>query len=473
MHKPPHPAANIRFYRHIHQAINDSNLQQSLAAVKDKFISHRANAIKIYEQNGGDFESLRQRGKEIRDAGIRQMPVLLRQFEDNAQRAGANVLWAKDAASARRLIIDIARRHQVKTIVKSKSMTSEEIKLNDALNQAGVEVTETDLGEFIIQLNNETPSHIIAPAMHKRRAEVAAIMRDTVDIEDENSIVSLTRAARAHLRRKFLEADMGISGANFLIADTGSSLIVTNEGNGRMTTTLPRVHITLAGIDKIVAHWHDIPDLLALLTRSATGQRLTNYVSVTTGNRRYENEETSIYIVLLDNGRSQLRQSEFHEMLRCIRCGACMNHCPVYHTVGGHAYNSTYMGPMGQILTPTLKGLNAAADLPFMATMCGACSVACPVKIPLPDLMRRLRKQQALLRARPPFESMSIRLWAFISRHPTLYILITALTRKMLTLLGGAKKKITWLPGNPWFAYRDLPTPAKRDFYSPPKQPHS
>ena len=456
----------MTFQRRISAALSDENLRQSLSAVRGKFISHRAAAVRKYNEDGGDFERLRERGRQIREDGIRRMPALLLEFERNAEAAGAKVLWAKDGAAARRLIAEIARRHGVRAAVNSKSMTGEEIGLNRALQNAGIEATETDLGEFVVQLGGESPSHIIAPAMHKRREEVAALLRKVAAPEGDD-IPSLARAAREYLRQKFLRADMGISGANFLIADSGSALIVTNEGNGRMTTTLPRVHITLAGIDKVIARRADIPDMLSLLTRSATGQRLSNYVSVSTGVRGDGGGDGPAreYVVLLDNGRSRLRRSDCAEMLRCIRCGACMNHCPVYHAVGGHAYGATYMGPMGQVLTPALRGLRSAPDLPHAATMCGACEVVCPVKIPLPALMRRLRARQMKESIRPWKERALLRLWFFAARRPALYAAAAAAMCAILSRLGGRQKRVRRFPlAGGWFAGRDLPAPPGRTF---------
>ncbi|MGU9950890.1 MAG: lactate utilization protein B [Gammaproteobacteria bacterium WSBS_2016_MAG_OTU1] len=459
----------LYFHRQIADALNNDKLRTSLAAVRDNFISHRADAITAYNQHG-DFEQLREQGRQIRDESVRDMPDLLRTFQQNAQRAGATVLWAKDSAAACRLCADIASRHDVKLAVKSKSMASEEIELNDALSECGVEVVETDLGEFIIQQNNEKPSHIIAPAMHKRRAEVATILSKTISTKGDDA-ESLTRGARQYLRKKFLQADMGISGANFLIADTGSALIVTNEGNGRMTTTLPRVHVTLAGIDKIIPRWRDIPTMLGLLTRSATGQRLSNYVSISTGGGQNADGNQHAYIILLDNGRSRLRQSDCRDMLRCIRCGACMNHCPVYHTIGGHAYGATYMGPMGQVLTPALQGLENAPDLPHAATMCGACEVVCPVKIPLPSLMRRLRRQQVRQQQRSYREKILMGIWFFTARHPLVYAPVASVITRFLMIIGGQQKRIHHLPFlNSWFGERDLTISSGKTFRSMHKE---
>lgn len=424
-------------------------------------MSHRAAAVARYEADGGDFEALRERGHQIREESVRRMPELLLEFERNARAAGSVVLWAKDGSSARRIMQAIARHHGVRLAVKSKSMASEEAEINQALQEAGVEAAETDLGEFIIQMADEKPSHILAPAVHKSRDEVAALMRQRVGADVSNDIPALTLAARGHLREKFLRADMGISGANFLVAETGSSIIVTNEGNGRMSLSLPRVHVTLAGIDKIVPRWGDIPDLLGLLTRSATGQRLSNYVSACTGTASDGGAPRHEYVILMDNGRARMRHGECRDMLRCIRCGACMNHCPVYQTIGGHAYDSAYMGPMGQVLTPALDGLQGDPNLPHAATMCGACAVACPVKIPLPDLMRRMRARQASNRMRPFKERALMRLWVFFARRPRLYAAVASALCLLLYIAGGKNGQIRRLPGaDGWFAYRNLSAPA-------------
>lgn len=461
----------LRFHQNIDAALADTELAAALAGVKHKFINHRADAVAAYNTTA-DFEALRERGRQIRDRAIRDMPELLEQFAANAAAAGTTVLWAKDAAAANRMMTDIAKKHGVKMAVKSKSMATEEIFLNDALAAAGVEAVETDLGEFIIQLSGERPSHIIAPAMHKTRQTVAELFaRHNLNTDTAADAETLTRAARAHLRQKFLAAEMGISGANFLIADTGSALIVTNEGNGRMTTTLPPVHVTLAGIDKIIPAFDDIPTLLALLTRSATGQTLSNYVTVTTGNRRQGGNDADgaahAYVILLDNGRSSLRGGAYQDMLRCIRCGACMNHCPIYHTIGGQAYGSVYMGPMGQVLTPALVGIENVPDLPYATTMCNACAVVCPVKIPLPTLMRRLRTERVRRRLSSPADRLLMAAWSFCARRPALYAAITAFAAAALKRLGGKSRRIRRLPGaSGWFDGRDLAAPSGKTFRS-------
>ena len=457
----------VRFHQNVRRALADTELQHALSRTKANFIGHRADAVAAFDQSA-DFEALREYGRQVRDDGIARMPRLLKQFADRAEAAGATVLWAKDARRATEFIVNIARQHQVRRAVKSKSMASEEIFLNDALAHAGVQVTETDLGEFIIQLGGEKPSHIIAPAMHKTRSAVARLLEKSVDgVTADDDAEALTRAARVHLRQHFLAADMGISGANFLIAETGSSVIVTNEGNGRLTTTLPRVHVTLAGIDKILPSMADLAPMLKLLTLSATGQSLSNYVSITTGARRGDEGPAHAYVILLDNNRSALRSNAWREMLRCIRCGACMNHCPVYHTIGGQAYGSVYMGPMGQVLTGALGGVEKTPDLPKAATLCGACQVVCPVKIPLPTLIRRLREEQVSRRLTSFADRCFIASWSFVARRPRLYALTTALVLRVLAWLGGRQKTIRRLPAaSAWFAGRDLKVSGGRSFRS-------
>ncbi len=458
--------SDIRFHKRITQALADEPLQAAMGAVKENFIGKRAKGVLAYNQTA-DFEALREYGKQVRDQTVTDMPALLQQFSDNASAAGTTVLWARDSARATEFISAIAQHHAVKSAVKSKSMASEEIALNDTLQAAGVEVVETDLGEFIIQLAGEPPSHIIGPAVHKSRAEVSDLFAKHLSVQT-NDIPTLTAAARAHLRDKFFNADMGISGANFLIADSGSALIVTNEGNGRMSTTLPRVHVTLAGIDKVIPRLADVPQLLTLLTHSATGQRMSNYISMTTGPRRAAGVDGPeyTYIVLLDNGRSRLRHSEYSEMLRCIRCGACMNHCPVYHNIGGHAYGSVYMGPMGQVLTPAmLQGIENTPELPYATTLCGACEVACPVKIPLPKLMRRLRAERVRKQLSSPLDKLFIKAWSFCVLRPWLYAFVTRILLRVACWRGGSMRRIhtQWGLGS-WFNGRDLSISSRLTF---------
>jgi L-lactate dehydrogenase complex protein LldF len=346
-------------------------------------------------------------------------------------------------------------------------MVTEECGLNDYLASVGVEVLETDLGEYILQLAHEPPSHIVAPVVHKSKEEIADLFEEKHKRPRNTQIAEMCREAREVLRPGFLSADMGISGANFIIAETGSVLIVTNEGNGRLTTTLPRVHVAITGIEKVVPTLEDASTLLRLLPRSATGQSITNYVSVLTGTRGKDDPDgpEHFHIILLDNGRSRLLGTELQPMLRCIRCGACMNHCPVYQNIGGHAYGWVYPGPMGSVLTPAFVGLENAIDLPNASTFCGECAVVCPVKIPLPDLMRHLRRRQVERHLRPLKERAALRLWSWAAQHPAVYALFTRAAARLLHRLGGKKKSLRHLPGaSGWTKGRDMPAPSGRTF---------
>jgi L-lactate dehydrogenase complex protein LldF len=357
--------------------------------------------------------------------------------------------------------------HGVRTAAKSKSMVSEECGLNDALEKAGVQVMETDLGEYILQLAHEAPSHIVAPVVHKNKEEISDLFAEKHNKPRKTDIAELCLEARETLRPIFLNADMGISGANFLIAETGSALIVTNEGNGRLVTTLPRVHVAITGIEKVVPTLEDVTTLLRLLPRSATGQSITNYISLLTGIKDSPDHDgpEHFHIILLDNGRSSILGSDMKQMLRCIRCGACMNHCPVYQNIGGHAYGWVYPGPMGSILTPLLGGLEAAPDLPNASTLCGACGAVCPVKIPLPDLLRNLREKQMQRGMKTQREVFMLKAWTWLALHPHIYSLVTKISVKLMSLVGGKEKLLHKLPGaSGWTDGRDFPAPTGQTF---------
>ncbi len=327
---------------------------------------------------------------------------------------------------------------------------------------------ETDLGEYILQINdNEPPSHIIAPVVHKGLDEVADLFARVHDTPRKTEIPELTREAREALREHFLDADMGISGGNFLVAETGSVALVTNEGNGRMVTTLPRVHVVVTGIEKVIPTLEDLSLLLRLLIRSATGQSISNYVSLLTGVKQPDESDgpEHLYFVLVDNGRADLVGSKFQDMLRCIRCGACMNHCPVYQTIGGHAYGWVYPGPMGSVLTPLYTGLDKAIDLPHAATLCNQCGVVCPVKIPLPELLRKLREKQVEKNLRPLVERLAFKAWAWVACRPRLYALGTRFGVRYLNWLAAGRDRIGVLGVAPeWTRGRDFPAPEGKTF---------
>ncbi|MGC2518856.1 MAG: LutB/LldF family L-lactate oxidation iron-sulfur protein [Burkholderiales bacterium] len=454
---------SMHFKARASAALKDARLQRGLAKV-DGFAAKRGEVVRDY---GDGFEALRTAGAAIRDRGLENLDAWIEQFEREATRRGATVLFAETGADVARLVLEICAKHGLTKAIKSKSMLSEEAQLNRALEAAGVQPVETDLGEYICQLADEPPSHIIAPVIHKTREDVAELFAAKHHRPRLAEAEKMTREAREILRPHFLSADLGISGGNFLIAETGSVAIVTNEGNGRMVTTLPRVHIAITGIEKVVPTLEDLATLMRLLPRSATGQTISNYLSVVTGTRGESDREGPEHMVfiLVDNGRTNLVGSDMQEMLRCIRCGACMNHCPVYQAVGGHAYGWVYPGPMGAVLTPAYTGLENALDLPHASTLCGACAVVCPVKIPLPELLRKLREKQVDRGLRPGHEIAAIRLWSWAAQRPRIYALLSKIGVRVLRLLGGADGMIHGLPfGGGWTRERDMPAPRGRTF---------
>jgi L-lactate dehydrogenase complex protein LldF len=454
---------SIHFKATARGKLADAKLQAALARLQGNFVRGRAERVAEF----GNYEEIRSAAAAIRDRALASLDLYLEEFERNAMARGAVVHWAETREDVNRIVCDLARQHGVRKVAKSKSMVTEECGLNEALEQTGVEVVETDLGEYILQLAKEPPSHIVAPVVHKTRDEVSDLFEEKHRKPRKSDIADLTREARELLRRHFLSADMGVSGANFIVAETGSTLIVTNEGNGRMITTLPRVHVAITGIEKVVPTLEDVATLIRLLPPHATGQTISNYISVTTGVRNPADPDgpEHFHIILLDGGRTGLIGGEMQEMLRCIRCGACMNHCPVYQSVGGHAYGWVYPGPMGSVLTPSYIGLENAPDLPNAATFCNQCGVVCPVKIPLPDLMRKLRERQHERRLKPWPERMALAVWSWASRRPAIYAMMAALGARVLAWMGGADGRIRRLPfGAGWTGGRDLPAPAGRTF---------
>ena len=453
--------------------LNDAVLQTALKRAKGKFVDGRAASVATID----NWEEIRTYAAALRDRVIDNLDAYLLEFEKNAMRRGAVVHWAETAEEANAIIVDIARKNAVKTVTKSKSMVSEEVSLNDALEAAGVAVMETDLGEYILQLAKEPPSHIVAPAVHKSKEQVAQLFVDHHHKPRLTDIPAMTREAREVLRGHFLGADMGISGANFVIAETGTTLTVTNEGNADMVTTIPRIHCVITGIEKVIPTLEDFATLIRLLPRSAIGQSIANYLTLTTGVKAADEIEgpEQMHIVLVDAGRTKLVGGEMKDMLRCIRCGACMNHCPVYQNVGGHAYGWVYPGPMGSVLTPTYVGIENAGDLPNAATFCGECQVVCPVKIPLPDLMRKLREKQFDMKLRPRSERWAIKVWSFVVTRPRMYAFLSKFGARIASWLGGRDKLIHRLPGiDGWTDGRDMPAPQGktfRDLYAAQREP--
>jgi L-lactate dehydrogenase complex protein LldF len=455
------------FKQNAHEALRNEQLQSSLRQVESRFISARAAAAARLPE----FEDLRDAAKEIKDHTLANLDLYLETFEAKVIEAGGKVHFAQTAEEACDAIAAICHTRGAKTLVKGKSMVSEEIGLNEALARAGISVTETDLGEYIIQLRGERPSHIVAPAAHLNRGQVESeFRRRHVDLPADRDLSDPTRLlaeARQIMRQKFLSADVGLTGANFLIAETGSAAIVTNEGNGDLCQTLPKTHIVLASIEKLVPTLEDAAVMLRVLARSATGQDITVYTTFATGPRRAADPDgpEEFHVVLLDNGRSAMLGSSFNDMLRCIRCGACMNHCPVYQAVGGHAYGSVYPGPMGAVLTPGLTGLEGSASLPDASTFCGRCEEVCPVRIPLPKLMRHWRERAFERGFTPPLASTALRTWGFFARRPTLYRIATLLAMQTLALMGRKRGRFQSLPfASGWTAVRDMPAPQGATF---------
>ena len=456
---------SMHFKARAGQKLADQRLQQNLKKLSTKFVTGRATAITELD----DFEATRDAAAERRARAIDNLDVWLATFEKEATRRSATVLYAETAEAASRLVVEIAQKHGVKKAIKSKSMVSEEMALNSALEAAGITPIETDLGEYILQINdNEAPSHIIAPVVHKDKEEIADLFAKVHHKPRLTDIAELTREAREVLRPHFLTADMGITGGNFVIAETGSVAVVTNEGNEGMCTIVPpKVHVVVTGIEKVLPTLSDLSTIMRLLPRSATGQSISNYFSLLTGPRASDEKDgpEHMYFVLVDAGRTSLVGSEFEEMLRCIRCGACMNHCPVYQKIGGHSYGWVYPGPMGSVLTPSYVGVENAMDLPQASTLCGECHVVCPVKIPLPDLLRKLREKQFEGMMRPGFEYIAFALWGFVAKRPVLYRLASGMAARVMNLMGGSRRLISSLPfASGWTAHRDMPAPVGKTF---------
>jgi L-lactate dehydrogenase complex protein LldF len=444
------------------QALTDEPLQAALVRLTGTLMAGNRRGYAAL----ADSDQLRDHAKRVKEHTLARLDQYLEQLEESVQRLGGHVHWAATAEDARRIVCDIARRADCKHAVKSKSMTSEEIHLNKALEAAGVAVTETDFGEFIIQLAGERPSHLVAPAVHHTRESVARVLSEHVGEELPDDPTVLARTGRRVLREKFYHADLGITGANFAVAETGTVVLVTNEGNGRLTTTWPRVHVALMGMEKVIPRLEDLPVFLKLLARAATGQTLSVYTTMLTGPRRPGERDgpEDFHLVILDNGRARVLATPFRESLQCIRCGACLNACPVYRRIGGHAYGGVYSGPIGSILTPLYDSVSANPHLPHASSLCGACQAACPVRINIPQMLIGLRELQHH-HGQGRWEGLAYRLWAAVLRRPWLYRLAVRLARLVLRPLN----KEGWLtklpgPGAGWTASRDFPAPAARSF---------
>ncbi|MGL4325694.1 MAG: LutB/LldF family L-lactate oxidation iron-sulfur protein [Beijerinckiaceae bacterium] len=460
-------ATTPQFKQNATRALHDDNLQRALGKMRGGFIDRRAEAAARLPE----FEALRESARDIKNHTLAHLDLYLEKYEKAVTDAGGHVHYARNGEEGCKIVLELCKKFGAKTVTKGKSMISEEMGLNQALENAGMTAVETDLGEYIIQLRGEAPSHIIAPAVHVNANQVEADFRRVHkhlepqrDLSDPTSLLS---EARQVLRQKYFEADVGITGANFLIAETGSSIIVTNEGNGDLTQTLPKAHIVIASIEKLVPTLEDVSQILRVLARSATGQDMSVYTTVSTGARRSADVDGpgEYHVVILDNGRSSMLGTDFQDMLRCIRCGACMNHCPVYHAVGGHAYGWVYPGPMGAVLTPSLIGVDQGGQLPNASTFCGRCESVCPMKIPLPKMMRHWREREFERHLSPATVRGGISVWAFFAKRPKLYALTMRAAMASLALVSKSKGSLGWLPfGAGWTKYRDFPAPQGQTF---------
>ncbi len=444
------------------QALADGPLQAALVRLTDTLMAGNRRGYAALADSG----QLRDHAKRVKEHTLAHLDRYLEQLEASVLKLGGKVHWAATAEDARQTVVNIARQADCKHAVKSKSMTSEEIHLNPALEKAGLEVTETDFGEFILQVAGERPSHLVAPAVHHTRESVARVLSQHLQENLPADPRALALTGRRVLREKFYQADLGITGANFAVAETGTIVLVTNEGNGRLTTTCPRVHVALMGMEKVIPRFRDLPVFLKLLARGATGQTLSIYTTLVTGPRRAGELDgpEEFHLVVLDNGRSKVLASPFRESLQCIRCGACLNACPVYRRIGGHAYGGVYSGPIGSILTPLYDSVSHNPHLPQASSLCGACQAACPVKINIPHMLIGLREMQH--HSKPNrWENWAYQAWKAVLARPWLYRLGLRLAR----IFARPFARDGWFhrlpgPGGNWTSVRDFPAPAERTF---------
>lgn len=454
----------------IQETIADSSLQNAIYAATGRLMAHRAASI----ENFPEYQELRTLAHDLKRHTIGNLDYYLEQFERNVTAHGGKVVFASEPADVADFVLGLAKERGAHLIVKSKSMTTEEVDLNERLEHHKLESVETDLGEYILQLAHERPYHIVAPALHMTRYQVADLFTKKLGTPNEVVIEKQTMTARRVLREKFLAADIGITGANFLIADSGAVVVVENEGNARLSSSAPRIHIAIAGIEKLIPRATDLAVFLKLLGRSATGQPLTVYTSFLSGPRRAGEVDgpEEFYVVLLDNGRTKLlHDPEKRESLFCIRCGACLNHCPVYRKIGGHSYPWVYSGPIGKIITPQFHGVMQDPWLPFASSLCGACAEVCPVKIDIPKLLLRLRSEVAQAKDGGP-ERRAFRFYARLMNHPKLLRFFG----KIGAILAPHPKAGAWISRLPrfmnigplrnWTSQRDLPPPAPKSFHA-------
>lgn len=459
-----HGRPRIDMIGNTERALQDRALQDALGRALPFFRDLRVSvAAEIPE-----WEALRAAAARIKDHALANLDACLIQLEAQITARGGAVHWASDAADATRIVTDLTRARGVRRVVKSKSMTTEEIHLNAALETAGVAVIETDLGEYVVQLSGDRPSHIIAPIIHKPAAAVAELFADKLGVPRYERPEDLARVARGVLRAEFLAADMGITGVNFAIAETGTLVVVENEGNARLTATRPRIHVAVMGVEKVLPRLADLGVFLRLLARSATGQRASVYASLLTGPRREGEADgpEELHLVILDNGRTRvLADPDLREALRCIRCGACLNACPIFERAGGHAYESEYSGPIGAVITPALRGLAHAGELPFASTLCGACAEVCPVKIDIPRMLLDLRGRAVRAGLAGRMDRLFARAWTFLMGSPARLRVFGRLARLAQRPLvrRGRIERLPY-PFGGWTAHRTAPPLAPRPF---------
>ena len=452
----------------------DPKLQLAIFAATGRLMEKRRKAVNA--EACPDYQEMRTQANAVKRHTIEHLDHYLELFERNVEAHGGKVVFCKDAPEVADFVLGLAKERRASLIVKSKSMTTEEIDLNERLEHHQLEAVETDLGEYLIQLAHERPYHIVAPALHKTKEQVADLLTERLGVPRETVIEKQTMIARAVLREKFLAADIGISGANFLVADSGAVVLVENEGNARLTTSAPRIHIAIAGIEKMIPRAQDLGVFLKLLGRSATGQPLTVYTSFLSGPRRGEEIDgpDEFYVVLLDNGRTKvLADREKRESLYCIRCGACLNHCPVYRKIGGHSFPWVYSGPIGAILTPQFLGVNHEPGLPFASSLCGACAEVCPVKIDIPKILLDLRsevKKAEIREGTNRLERLAFMAWAWVMRHPRLYEM-AGMAAASLSPSGDGGGWVRSVPlgikvppVDAWLSQRDLPSAPAKSF---------
>ena len=460
--------APIEFKRNVREALADGQLRRNFRGAMDFLMAKRTAQF----PDEDECERLRVFGNRVRARALSRLPELLEQLEARLTRNGVRVHWAETIEEANAIVHSIVAVHEGKKVIKGKSMVSEEMEMNHFLGDRGVDCLESDMGEFIVQLRQEKPSHIIMPAIHLNVGQVAALFHDKLEVDYTEDVDLLIQIGRETLRRKFFEADIGVSGVNFAVAETGTLVLVENEGNGRMSTTVPPVHIAVTGIEKVVENLRDVVPLLSLLTRSATGQPITTYVNMISGPRQADELDgpREVHLVLLDNGRTQaFADSELRQTLNCIRCGACMNHCPVYTRIGGHAYGTVYPGPIGKIIAPHMLGLEKTRDLPTASSLCGACGEVCPVKIPIPALLRRLREEAVRRADAQPHhmrgqgtkysatEKLVWKAWAKMNTLPVLYRFVGYAGTRLRSLTPG---KV-----GPWTEHHTPPKLAPRTLH--------